>query len=135
MKNEAPAELPVAPTSDQQSDGSGTKVGFELAKAVVVETATYIATEFAVLAKPERLRLVRAFRAGLIRRGKPGRKRRKEVTAAYEDWKLGMRGLELYSKHIPNWRTLAEWRRREKSRALLDAIRTRRRREQSRSRP
>jgi hypothetical protein len=62
-----------------------------------------------------------------------GRKRRKEITAVHPDWKQGMRGLQLYRKHIPGYDNLAQWRRKAKSRALMDAIRTRQRREKQRS--
>jgi hypothetical protein len=40
-----------------------------------------------------------------------------------------MKGLPLYRKHILGYDNLALWRRRERSRALMDAIRTRQRRE------
>ncbi len=115
---------------DRSRDNAAT--AFERAKSVTVETAQHVASEFAALDRPERLKLVKAFRAVLIPRKAPGRKRRKEITAAYADWKLGMKGLPLYRKHIPGFEKLSHWRRREKSRALMDAIRTRQRRERRR---
>jgi hypothetical protein len=102
---------------------------FETAKAVIVETGRFLAREFGALDRPARLKLMKALRSELIPRKPPGRKRRKEITAAYADWKLGMRGLALFRKHISGYDKLSQWRRREKSRALMDAIRTRRRRE------
>jgi hypothetical protein len=55
----------------------------------VVETTQYIATQFSTLDRQQRLKLVKAFRVGLIPRKPSGRKRRKEITAAYEDLEAG----------------------------------------------
>jgi hypothetical protein len=64
--------------------------------------------------------------------GKPGRKRRKEITAALADWNAGMRGIALYRKHIAGFDRMSCWRRKAKSRSLMDAIHARKRREQRR---
>ena len=134
MSEEALKELTDAASPSPQGDGFGQQPEsrFERAKSVTVETARYVATEFAALDRSERLRLVKAFRVELIPRKAPGRKRQKEITAAYADWKQGAKGLQLYRKHIPGFDKLAQWRRQTKSRALMDAIRTRQRRERRR---
>jgi hypothetical protein len=130
MNSEGTNDLANAPTTDQQSDGcDGGQAGFERAKSITIETAQAISSDFGTLDRTQRLKLVKAFRAILIPRKARARKRRKEITAAYSDWKLGMRGLPLYRKHISGYDKLANWRRREKTRALMDAIRSRVRRE------
>jgi len=91
-----------------------------------------IAANFPGLPLRERRRIVTALRHKLIPPGKPGRKRSKEITEAYADWKSGMRGLALYRKHIPRFDRMGIWERKVKTRALMDAIRSRRRREQRR---
>jgi hypothetical protein len=91
-----------------------------------------IALNFPALTLRERRKMVTAFRQKLIPPGKPGRKRSKEITAAYADWNAGMRGVALYRRHIPRFERMSIWQRKVKMRALMDAIRTRRRREQPR---
>jgi len=77
------------------------------------------------LTRRERLFVASAFRRQLIPPGKPGRKRSSKITAAYLDWRDGLRGLALYRKHIPEYDRHSYWRRRVESRALMDAIHTR----------
>lgn len=80
---------------------------------------------------PRQLRSVlTAFKRQIIPPGKPGRKKTKRITAAYNDWKTGIRGLALFRKHIPRFSRMNIWQRKVKSRALMDAIRTRKRREE-----
>ena len=130
MSGDASKELTGAPIPAPQGDGSDRqRTPFEAARAVIVETARFLAREFSALDRPARVKLFKVFRSELIPRKAPGRKRRKEITAAYEDWKLGIKGPALFRIHIPGFDKLSHWRRREKSRGLMDAIRTRRRRE------
>jgi len=70
-----------------------------------------IAQECVHLDRRERLRIVRVFRAQLIPAGRPGRRRREEITVAYADWKSGVRGLPLYSQHIPGFENFSHWKR------------------------
>lgn len=76
-----------------------------------------------------RRRVVSAFRREIIPPGRPGRKRSAEITAALADWKAGLRGLQLYQRHIPSWDKMSHWRRRIEAERLRDAISTRRRRQ------
>ena len=78
----------------------------------------------------ERRRLVTLFRRTLIPARRPGRKRRTEITLAYEDWKAGVRGLALYKKHIRGWDRMSHWRRRVESQRLSNAVHTRHARDQ-----
>jgi len=50
-------------------------------------------------------------RAQLIPAGRPGRRGREEITVAYADWKSGVRGLPLYSQHIPGFEKFSHWKR------------------------
>jgi hypothetical protein len=81
----------------------------------------------------ERMKAVRAFKSAFIPKKRPGRKPKEAVTAAYEEWKAGMRGLVPYRKHIPNWEKRSRWRRQVEQRALLDAIYSRERRAKKRA--
>lgn len=76
------------------------------------------------LSLAERRRLVALFRTALIPAGRPGRKRRHDVTSAYNDWKEGMRGLALYKKHIRGWDQMSHWRRQQAARRLSNAVHT-----------
>jgi len=76
-----------------------------------------------------RRRVVVAFRREIIPPGRPGKKKRAVVTAAVADWEAGLRGVQLYQKHIPRWDKMSHWRRRIASEQLRDAISTRRRRD------
>ena len=57
----------------------------------------------------ERQKLLTAFRRVLFPIRRPGRRRKEEITAAHQDWKNGMRGVELYRKHIPGWEKHSSW--------------------------
>ena len=83
------------------------------------------------LGRADRIRLCDRFRSALIPRRRAGRKSKARVTAAYQDWKAGVRGVELYRRHIRNWNKLTQWRRRSEQRTLMAAIYTRQRREQT----
>jgi len=72
---------------------------------------------------------VSAFRAGVVPRRRAGRRPKPQVTAAYLDWKAGTRGVALCVKHIPGWVTHDRYRKIVERKALMDAIRSRHRRE------
>ena len=95
------------------------------AKARVIELARNLGIEFSDLDRPARLRLVNALRRELLPAKPRGRKPDPRITAAYEDWMKGMRGVTLYRKHIPGFDQMGEWRRKRESRRLLEAIRSR----------
>ena len=127
-----PENTSVPPEADTlpQPDGSGTSVpsDFDRARSASTYAAKRIKSKFLALTLEERRRVGRAFLSTLAPSGSRGRKRRKEITAAHADWKNGMRGPELFEKHIPGFKTMSQWKRRVKKRALIDAIRSRERR-------
>ena len=84
------------------------------------------------LTREDYIRVARVFRSAILPKRKPGRRPKAQVTAAYQDWKAGVRGVALFRKHIPGWEKHGEWRRKAEDRALMDAIRSRRRRESDR---
>jgi hypothetical protein len=97
------------------------------------EAGTQIMARFEpALDRKERLKVLAAFRRTLFPPGQPGRKRRKEITAAHADWKAGIRGVRLYQRHIPGFDRMSRWKRRAKMQTLMDAIHTRERRERNR---
>jgi hypothetical protein len=100
-----------------------------LATQAATDAGQQIAANCQGLTRRERLHVSNAFRRQLIPPGKPGRKRSSKITAAYMDWKEGVRGVALYRKHILGWDRHNYWRRKVESRALMDAIHTRERRE------
>jgi hypothetical protein len=75
------------------------------------------------------LKILRAFRVELIPPARPGRRRKKAITEAHRDWKAGIKKIDLYRKYIPGWEKAGEWRRKGTARKLMDAIRSRERRE------
>jgi hypothetical protein len=75
-----------------------------------------------------RLRIVHAFRSALIAERKPGRRPKAAITAAYESWRAGLRGLALYKRHIPKFDGMSRWRRKAEQQRLMDAIHSRHRR-------
>jgi hypothetical protein len=83
------------------------------------------------LTREDYIRLARAFRSAVVPKRKPGRRRKAHVTAALADWKTGIRDEALYRAHIPGWEKHGKWRRKHEKRALMDAIRSRRRRERN----
>lgn len=79
--------------------------------------------------EPRSARMItRAFEHTLIPGKGPGRKKQQRITAAYEDWKQGMRGAALYRKHIPCYVQMNRYHRASAIRALASAIRNRERR-------
>ena len=57
-----------------------------------------------------RVLVARAVKRGIVPRRKPGPKCSR-LDGAYEDYRAGMRGLELFRKHIPHHDKLSQWRR------------------------
>jgi len=100
------------------------------AEEKAIRMAQELLEEFAQsLTREDCIRLARAFRSAVVPKRKPGRRRKPQVTAALADYRTGMRGGALYRKHIPGWDKHGEWRRKAEARALMDAIRSRHRRE------
>jgi hypothetical protein len=81
------------------------------------------------LTREEWERLSRTFRSNVVPQRRPGRRRKPQVTAAYLDWRFGVRGVDLFRKHIPGWEGHHRYRKIGEQKALLDAIRSRIRRE------
>jgi hypothetical protein len=115
----------------EEPSGSGipaTPECLPLAQVIATEAGQRIARDFPHLDRHWRLQIATIFHRQLIPARRPGRKRRKEITAAHADWKVGVRGAQLYRKHIPGFDRMSRWRRESKSRDLMDAIRSRERR-------
>lgn len=105
------------------------------AASIAEKAGREIAANFRSLGPRQRRSIIIVFRRQLIPPGKPGRKRSKEITAAFADWKAGMRGLPLYRKHIRRFDRMGHWERKVKTRVLMDAIHARNRREKRRQTP
>jgi len=123
-----PEGVPVS-TADQKT----TRMMLADAAAIAEQTGKEIAAKFCDLGTRERRSLVLRFRRQLFPASKPGRRRSGQITAACSDWNAGMRGVALYRKNIPGYDRMGHWQRKVKTRALMDAIRARRRREQPRT--
>ena len=132
MSIQQPQGFLTLSSCEQKASVSGTaepiREGLPLAEVSATEAGQRIARDYPHLDRRGRLRIVGTFRRQLIPSRKPGKKRRKEITAAHADWKLGMRGVELYTTHIPGYDRMSRWRRESKSRDLMDASRSRERR-------
>ena len=79
----------------------------------------------------ERRQVVRGFCSVLIPGRRAGRKQSETITAAYDAWRDGMRGIALYQSHIPNWKRLSRWRRKAVERSLMASIYSRSRRDRA----
>jgi hypothetical protein len=109
---------------------------FAAAKEMTARAAHDIRRQFGDrLTRDECMKLVSVFRAGIVPRRRAGRRPKPQVTAAYLDWKAGMGGVALYRKHIPGWQKQNRYRRIAEEKRLMDAIRSRRRRERASPRP
>jgi hypothetical protein len=123
-KSSARANKPERPESE----------AFLLGKEIAIAAAQRIRAELGDrLSRDESVKLTKSFRSAVVPRRKPGRQPSTRVTAAYSDWKAGMRPGELCEKHIPGWRKHNRYRRNGEMKALMDAIRTRRRRDAARA--
>lgn len=87
----------------------------------------------ATLGPRDRRAVLTAFRRTLFPPKRPGRRCKETITAAHRDWKNGMHGPALYRAHIPRWEKHNRFRRNCEAQTLMDAIRTRERREQERT--
>lgn len=135
MKNDDLKDPKKRENDAPKGDGSGAvrkqADALKAAAERAAQAAREIIRQFDVVGKATRKELykvVRAFQTELLPRRKSGRKPRAEITAAFMDWKAGVRGVRLYERHIPNYARLSSWRREDKKRRLMAAIRSRRRR-------
>lgn len=98
------------------------------------DAGSRIAIDFgSLLDSSDRRKVLGTFRRTLFPAQRPGRRRSARVTAAHRDWKNGMRGPALYRAHIPGWDKHNHYRRQSEARALMDAVRTRERRQGQRN--
>ena len=105
---------------------------FTAAKEKAAQVAEEIRQKFGErLTREECIRVASEFRSAVVQKRKPGRRRKAHVTAALVDWKAGVRGDDLYRAHIRGWEKQGKWRRKHEERALMDAIRSRDRRERT----
>jgi hypothetical protein len=130
-------QKPAAAKLDPQPNGFVTPPPppdpLSMACKLGAESAERIASQFgSLLDRGDRQKVCRTFDRTLLPRRRPGRKRKKSITVAFEDWKAGVRGTALYRKHIPAWDRHSHWRRRGEQRALMDAIYSRERRDRRR---
>lgn len=106
---------------------------FTTAKQIALHAAAEIRRKFGnSFTRDECQRLANAFRSGIVTKRKPGRRQKEQITAALADWRKGMRGDDLCRAHIRGWDRHSIWRRKQEARMLMDAIRSRRRREHGR---
>jgi hypothetical protein len=133
----APAYARRKRPSKQSASQKPVSAAFTAAREIATRAAKDVRSQFGEgLTREECLKLVNAFRAELVPRRRAGRRPKPHVTAAYLNWKAGMRGVTLYRKHIPGWQKHNRYRRMADQKALMDAIRSRNRREnKSESRP
>ena len=110
-------------------DVMGHDVRAALAKLYATEAAQRIRELGDRLSRDEFIKLAKGFRSAVVPRRKPGRQPKARITAAYLDWKAGPRGVDLCRKHIPGWEGHNHYRKRGEQRELMDAIRSRNRRE------
>ena len=133
MSDTGKTGLPPDANTLPQADVLGTpEEQFTQAASAAMQAGQRIARDFRTLGQGQRRRIASMFRRQLVLPRKPGRKRSDRITAAHADWKAGMRGIELYRKHIRGFETHSFWRRKSESRSLMDAIRARERRDKKR---
>jgi hypothetical protein len=103
---------------------------FTAAKQIALRAAAEIRSQFGNgFSRDDCQRLANAFRSGIVTKRKPGRGQKAHITAALADWKAGMRGDDLCRTHIRGWDRHSIWRRKQEAKMLMDAIRSRRRRD------
>jgi hypothetical protein len=76
-----------------------------------------------------RLKAAVAARRAILPRKTPGKKSDHRIDNAYTDYRTGVRGLELYRKHIPHHDRLSRWRRVAEEHRLLKNLQKRAQRE------
>jgi hypothetical protein len=84
---------------------------FRQANAAATAAGAEIARDFAKASRRQRLRLANTFLRQLLPPRKGGRRNTERITAAHADWKAGVRGLELYERHIPGFRKMSYWKK------------------------
>jgi hypothetical protein len=126
----------AVPHREPKGDVSGKADPLVVAEACkrAQDTGAGIVAELgALLAHGDRRKVLSSFRRILFPPGRPGRRPKETVTAAHRDWKNGVRAPALYRAHIPGWGKHNRYRRQSEARALMDAVRTRDRRERKRT--
>jgi hypothetical protein len=144
------AELDAAITAESEAETAGKSARFlrrrptkrRTPKALIESAALKLSKEIAhqcaetilrgyghSLNRAELLQLARLFKSALVPKRRPGRKPSFRITRAVEDYKAGIRGVALWQTHIPRWHRLSRWRQRILKNNLMEAIRTRLRRE------
>ena len=78
-----------------------------------------------------RLKVAGAVRLAIVPRRKPGRKDQR-LDKADADYRAGMRGLDLFRKHIPRHDKLNRWHRKAEQSRLLKALQKRAERDRKR---
>jgi hypothetical protein len=121
----------VSGTPEDSISAPDPVVQFPQALAAAVEIGQAFARRYRELDRQQRSHIARAIRAQLLPPGRRGSKRKKEITAAHEDWRAGMRGVELCRKHIPGYDKMGYWKRKAKGRTLMSNIHTRERRDKA----
>jgi hypothetical protein len=127
--------LPGPVEKPEDTDARNPVSPFDASKDMVRRCVRKICREHGdQLNRSELIRLEQLFHQGLFPKRKAGRRPLARITRAYEDYKGGKRGVELYRAHIPRFEQLSRWRRDGEMRRLMAAIRTRKRREHDQAR-
>jgi hypothetical protein len=130
----------AAPDPGKGARGAGESEALTVADALAQalelahEAAGRITAQFGTpLDHAARRKVSRSFDRALSPRDqrRRGRKRDARITAAVQDYEAGMRGQALYQKHIAGYSGMGRYRRESARRRLNEAIRSRRRREQT----
>jgi hypothetical protein len=83
------------------------------------------AIDQAGLPRSIRLKVAAAVRHAIVPAIAPKRKpdkKRHRIDSAYADYRVGLRGLDLFRKHIPRHDKLSKWRRTYEQRKLLKTL-------------
>ena len=83
------------------------------------------------LPRPTRLKVAVAVRLAIVPKRKPGRKDQR-LDKADADYRAGMRGIDLFRKHIPRHDKLNRWHRKAEQSRLLKALQKRAERDRKR---
>lgn len=132
MSDDASKELisPLTPAPETSAFGTGDAISE--AYRIARNSAARIVSQFGdLLTRRELSKALAAFRRTLFPPRNRGRRREERITKAHEDWKIGMPRVALYRTHIRNWDKHNRYRRRAEEKALMDAIRSRERREKT----
>jgi hypothetical protein len=133
MSDDAPKELTGFPTPAPETSGFDTGDAAKEACRIVCNSAARVASQFGdLLGRKDLSKVLAAFRRTLLPARRRGRRREERITKAHKDWRAGIRRIALYRAHIPGWGKHNRYRRRAEEKALMDAIRSRERREKGR---